>query len=325
MQTANKTFDLTVLGNEPPPGLIWTDRPYASNNIKFQAVCSDGNDTVVAITSNKSLVSIDDGINWEEYSCPTLPNDAYQAICYGNGKFVAVGGNQISTSPDGITWTQSTHPSTGGNFRTICYGNGKFVVGANAINGVPAETKFNIMTSPDGITWTGHSYRTDGGALGINKPVASICYDGSKFAAMTGDTSSVTGSVWTSTNGINWTAGDSPFASSWNTMCYGNGTFVAVAWSGTHRLMTSTDGLNWVLQTIPNSQDWNSVCYGAGLFVAVAYGGATPRVMTSPDGITWTPRTIPTNSKQWYSLCFTGKRFVATSTDYAAGRIMTSP
>jgi hypothetical protein len=63
---------------------------------------------------------------------------------------------------------------------------------------------------------------------------------------------------------------------------YGNGLFVAVAYSGTgNRVMTSPDGITWTIRTSAADNDWAGVTYGNGLFVAVAHSGTGNRVMTS--------------------------------------------
>jgi hypothetical protein len=98
----------------------------------------------------------------------------------------------------------------------------------------------------------------------------------------------------TSPDGINWTArtAPSPDNSAWRSITYGDGLFVAVASSGTHKVMTSPDGINWTARTVPSPDDsgWLSVTYGNGLFVAGAASG-THKVMTSPDGINWSSKT----------------------------------
>ena len=85
-----------------------------------------------------------------------------------------------------------------------------------------------------------------------------------------------------------WTIRTSPADNNWFSVCYGNGLFVAVAYSGTgNRVMTSPDGITWTIRTSSADNSWYSVCYGNGLFVAVAYSGTGNRVMTS--GIINTP------------------------------------
>ena len=88
--------------------------------------------------------------------------------------------------------------------------------------------------------------------------------------------------------GETWTARTaSDETSSWYSVAYGNGVFVAVARTGTNRVMTSPDGVTWTTRTAAVQSGWYAVTYGNGLFVAVSENA----VMTSPDGVTWTART----------------------------------
>lgn len=91
------------------------------------------------------------------------------------------------------------------------------------------------------------------------------------------------------TVGVNWTARSAAEANEWMDVCYGNGTFVAVAQTGTNRAMVSIDGINWTAVSCP-SNTWQSVTYGNGMFVAVA-DGTGDNIMVSPDGISWTSLT----------------------------------
>jgi hypothetical protein len=100
---------------------------------------------------------------------------------------------------------------------------------------------------------------------------------------------------------------------SWISVAYGNGTFVAVS-IGTNIAATSTDGITWTQRTMPASVYWYGVTYGAGTFVAVAYN--TSVAATSTDGITWTQRNLPTNA-YWYSVTYGNGTFVAVARDSA--------
>jgi hypothetical protein len=84
----------------------------------------------------------------------------------------------------------------------------------------------------------------------------------------------------TSPDGITWTAQSATEANQWRSVIYGNGTFVAVAQTGTHRVMTSPDGITWTAQAAAEANSWNAVTYGDGNFIATGYSG-THRVMTS--------------------------------------------
>jgi hypothetical protein len=122
-----------------------------------------------------------------------------------------------------------------------------------------------------------------------------------------------------------WTIRTSAANNGWHSVTYGNGLFVAVAYSGTgNRVMTSPDGITWTIRTSAADNWWTSVTYGNGLFVAVAYSGTGNRVMTSPDGITWTLRTSVADN-EWRSVTYGNGMFVAVATSGIGDRVMTSP
>ena len=91
-----------------------------------------------------------------------------------------------------------------------------------------------------------------------------------------------------------WSSVNVP-TNSWQAITYGNGLFVAVASSGTNRVMTSPDGITWTPRNTPNVTEvaaWYGITYGNGVFVAVGDNPtqAQNNIMTSTDGITWTLR-----------------------------------
>ena len=114
----------------------------------------------------------------------------------------------------------------------------------------------------------------------------------------------------TSPDGITWTQRTLPTSASWSSVTYGNGVFVAVAQSSTIAA-TSPDGITWTQRVLPVSAYWQSVTYGNGVFVAVAQSSSSIAA-TSPDGITWTQRTLPT-STSWYSVTYGNGVFVAVA------------
>ena len=124
-----------------------------------------------------------------------------------------------------------------------------------------------------------------------------------------------------------WTLQTSPGTKSWYGVIYGNGLFVAVAYTGSgagNRVMTSPDGIAWTLRSSAADNNWHSLAYGNGLFVAVASSGIDNRVMTSPNGIVWTSRTSAANN-DWNSITYGNGLFVAVSSTGIGNRIMTSP
>ena len=189
------------------------------------------------------------------------------SICYGNGKFVAVGSSGKDSglySTDGITWNTSNTPT--GSFNTICYGNGKFV----AVGGTYRNT---AIYSTDGITWNTSTLPATGNWQ-------ALAYGNNRF--VTADFASNAAAY--STDGITWTKSTMPYSSSWISMCYGNGKFVC-ARNGSSGIAYSTDGITWLSNSTPSMSSWQSICYGNGKFVIVA--GYTT-VAYSSDAITWT-------------------------------------
>src|SRR5581483_7125032 len=218
--------------------------------------------TFVAVAyGGTTAASSPDGVTW---TARTLPSSAYwDSVVYGNGTLVAVatGSSKAATSPDGITWTARTLSSSS-DWNQVAYGNGIFV----AVADDPA-----ISTSPDGITWaarTPSSATWQAVAYG-NGTFVAVAYGGNKAA--------------TSPDGITWTARTLPSSSAWQAVAYGNGIFVAIAFAS-NKAATSPDGITWTASTLPSSANWQAVAYGNGTFVAVVYGSNA--AATSPDGIT---------------------------------------
>jgi hypothetical protein len=129
----------------------------------------------------------------------------------------------------------------------------------------------------------------------------------------------------TSPDGITWSSRTSAADNQWASVTYGNGLFVAVAYTGTgNRVMTSPDGITWSSRTSAADNQWTSVTYGNGLFVAVSNSGTGNRVMTSPDGITWTSRTSAADN-DWWGVTYGNGLFVAVSNSGTGNRVMTAP
>lgn len=98
-------------------------------------------------TSTSCIKYSTNGLSWTNAA---TPNAQLGSIAYGNGTFVAVDisgtlGTIAATSPDAVTWTLRTLPSSSA-WRSVAFGNGVFVALSN--------TSTNAATSTDGITWT---------------------------------------------------------------------------------------------------------------------------------------------------------------------------
>ena len=250
------------------------------------------------VYNNNHFAYSTDGITWTNSTFPS--SRGWLSVCYGNGKFVAVAwnSNTFAYSTDGITWTESTISSTNRWWMSVCYGNGMFVAVAGG------STPSNIFAySSDGMNWTESTISTKG-------LWESVCYGNDKFVAVANNN----GFAY-STDGMNWAKGNISSTGMWwwHSVCYGNGKFVAVnsTSSGSNTFAYSTDGITWTEGTLPSSREWNSICYGNGMFVVIATN--TKYFAYSIDGINWTESTISDTNITWKSVCYGNGKFVAVS------------
>ena len=110
-----------------------------------------------------------------------------------------------------------------------------------------------------------------------------------------------------------WTQGTMPSIRYWQSVCYGNGKYVAVASNNSNVMAYSTNGISWTQGNMPINRYWYSVCYGNGKFVAVSSGNNGSNIMAySTDGISWTQSNMPIN-EGWYSVCYGNDKYVAIS------------
>jgi len=116
----------------------------------FSAVAY-GNGQFVAAAESGGIATSTNGMDWVGHD---LGNGPFRSVAYGEGRFVAVrtGGSCcptlfrfISTSPDGITWTENPQSFPYDNGSRVTYGNGLFVM----IGSSPT-----LLASPDGVNWS---------------------------------------------------------------------------------------------------------------------------------------------------------------------------
>lgn len=234
------------------------------------------------------------------------------------GLFVAVNiylpGDEIMTSPDGITWTlRSTGLSNAWTSVTWAPELGLYVSVARAESG-----NSQVMTSPDGINWTGRASATAEHWYSVTwSPELGL------LVAVSGITTAAFPTAMTSPDGVNWTTRNIPFRSSCFSVTWSAelGIFVAACSGNTVSFMTSTNGINWVGS--PAALDgWRSVVWSAdlGLFVSVGVNGSGGKVVSSPDGTTWTNRTSDPG-KTWEAVTWSPERGlfvgVGSSADFA--------
>lgn len=205
----------------------------------------------------------------------------------GTGQIVAFRDSSTSAgySSAGTSWTGSTLAATAGilNQGRLCAWNGTLyaLICANGAS---------IQTSTDGINFT------DRGSIGAGGVMRSICWNGSTFCIVGGNSNEAdaTKQCWTSADGVTWTRHTMPAVAEWTSLCWTGTQFVAIAQDTlggggvSNKAATSPDGTTWTARTLPASKTWKSIAWNGTTLVAVANSGVAA---TSTDGVTWTSRT----------------------------------
>jgi hypothetical protein len=244
--------------------------------------------------------------------------------------FCAVGGGGVITTVNlASTWTQrmsgatslvATGASCSGTTATITFGSAPNLVTDQTVwvqgfsvpqyNGV-----FTCTVSGSTITYTvpvgSLTTLSAGGDLGVvfgsklmspftqNVLVSthnwvSIAWspDLGLFATVSATGLDTTHQISTSYNGIDWTLRSTPEDNEWSSICWNSNlrSFIAVAESGTNRIMMSSDGVTWTVSAAISANQWSSVIWGDSLstpiLVAVSQNGTANRIMTNTLGNT---------------------------------------
>lgn len=177
-------------------------------------------------------------------------------------------------------------------------------------------------SSEDGVTWTARTASwtsfPSGGAMCV-----VWAAELSKFVLVVGTEAA------TSPDGITWTAQTPAAANAWQGLVWApelsGGLLVAVAGSGTSRVMTSPDGITWTAHTAATVANWWGIAWSPSLgrLMAVAATSGSSSSMSSPDGVTWTSRLPSDTGNVWQSVTWspTVGKFVAVG---STGGIMYS-
>lgn len=119
---------------------------------------------------------------------------------------------------------------------------------------------------------------------------------------------------------IEWQEATMPAFARWDSIAYGNGTFVAVpSYFGTDSsgisdiACYSTDGgKTWIETTMPKAESWQGIAFGNNTFAAISFHGEC--AYSTNNGKTWSLSTIPIESNS--SIAFGNNIFVAVSLNY---------
>ena len=251
-------------------GSVWTVRASATN--VFQDIIF-ANGLFVIVGTDRTMTSAD-GINWSANmgALPVVPFTPAAAVAYGNGLFAVVrNSSAIYTSPDGVAWT-TRQPNSGYLWGTaISYGNGYFLVsGVWSFAGQLRPRMWAFTNDSNAVALPDVSLRSWNQFL----------FDGSKFIG------TYFTNIYTTVDGTNWPAANTPFPAGVRRMVYGNGVYLAISYSSTP-LLRSLNGTDWTAVSIASPDRIFSTfagAYAAGRYVLIGPHG----VVTSTDGINFT-------------------------------------
>jgi hypothetical protein len=203
-----------------------------------------------------------------------------KAAAYGNGVWVIVcssGVHRAMRSLDnGVTWLPAHNAAINGRVcNDIAYGNGTFVVATNT-SGV-------VITSADGASnWVEQNSAT----TGMTGNILGVRFANGVFVAVTSAT------IYTSTNGINWTSRAGLSCS--GTLDYGNGKWIVAGVTGQIHVSTN-NGSTWASSSVPVIGNANIlyIAYTNGVWLAQSAVYFTSPVYYAQcyasvdNGVTW--------------------------------------
>lgn len=201
-------------------GLTWVSRTSPTNAL-FRGVAY-GNGIYVACGEGGAIIRSTDGITWS--SVTSGVTDSLQGVGYGaefistgdtnnpsapSPLFVAVGASgTLLTSTNGVAWTKRTSGTTV-YLSDVTYGNGHYVAVGNT----------RTLRSADGVTWSFTANSTY---------LYRVAYCAGAFRA-----AGKNGVVWTSADGLTWSAETSGTTNDLRGMSYTPDQFVCVGFNGT--------------------------------------------------------------------------------------------
>ncbi len=266
-------------------GLNWrTNSLVLSNNLKTVFFAGD---LFIAAGDDGNLLSSRDGEHWNSLSHAS-DND-FRALAVGAGKFIASGEEGLLYfSEDGENWVQQETVLTN-TIKKLVYGNGTLV----------ALTSAGVYASTNRTTWQfTHAY------------AAELTFVNGLFVLLG------QGSLFVSTDAIDWTSNVVPGSALLHSLAYGDGLYALIGSTLTgDSILTSTNLLNWELRTNFSGSSFPHLAWGNGQFV-----GLGSEAIHSSDGVLWT-KTPGLNGLAVDDMIFGGGYFVACGPD---GRIFSS-
>ena len=292
---------IEIESNNTLSSLKWISMIYANNKYTILDRCGNNNNPSVVAHST-------DGKNWTYITLPLIESSdgdyvsqECSDIIYANGIYV------IATyywypyySTDGINWNIGSRIYDSVGCNNIAYGNDKFVMFGHYQK---------CAYSTDGINWTPFEMPNGLRIYGY------YCND--KFIAVS-HSSPDNNIILYSTDGVTWTEGTLPTNEYWESVCYGNNIYIAIASYVDNKTAAnyaySYDGINWYKGELPVIQEYQDIVFDGTRFVA---GGLSAFGIYSYDGINW----VSFATNPLYNMVFDNETIM--STYYGLGTVIT--
>lgn len=241
-----------------------------------------------------------------------------KCLAFGNGMFILTGDagttkkTYIYYSKDGKNWIPKI-VDTGESFsmhsNTCKFINNRFVFTTGyytSSGGVRISTTKQFYETRNGTDISRHDFTVDGSE---NVDSMDVEYGKNQYICVGSN-----GSIYTSSNLINWNRKNSGIKDKLVGITYGKSKFVVVGDNGT--ILTSKDGNNWSKQESNTASYLIRSRYSNGMYIAVGYNGV---ILQSIDGVQWQNISKKTQGLR-YGLCVNEDRFVISATQYNATR-----
>ncbi len=225
-------------------GAKWQTGKREAKYVKYLRGLGFGNGVFLGIGGDPGSVGLSkpfvststDGLNWSEFT-EIGGKHIVRRIAWGNGRWVGVGDRgRRSTSSDGKAWQDAPDTRALDTLVDVAFGNGVFV--GVGLHGLR-------MMTEDGLKWSTPARGEEGEHLN------SVVWAGGRFVAVGA------GATWFSPDGTNWKR--EPNRNAPVIVASGNQIFVGANWKG--RLLRSTDGVQWE-QVHQAEHHVEAVCFG---------------------------------------------------------------
>ena len=269
----------------------------------FTVTATNANGTSLASSATSSVTPTAAGLGTTWFaSSPATGQNKMKAAGWTGSVFIGVYESTTAAaySADGITWTNTTTPSSGywypgsasvgGNFSAIVYEI------SNTTNYSSNGTTWTVGTMPTQRSW----YNSASNLTGTIKAIARFDPN-----------------VATSTNGATYTeASVLGGTDDWRNIGWCGGTKWAVVAQSTKVMVSTNDGSTFTQRTVPNSQ-YGNVTAGDGSIMILDTGTNGTYYTSTDNGANWTTRSYPRNDRYASDISWNGKTFVAQGNDFA--------